>query len=230
MKENALSFSSQAVTDSLGQTFMKVSVTDEHGMLTEKTLAMDDYISLLTGSTFQKMSKMLRIGTLPEHYYDGSLSANDDGFRVILHYPACKRAISFGGKHWFVPFPNLIFFFQVKNGAVTQKYCFAVPTADITSETPLFRYPFGNVGSDGGICFGNISLKIGSIQHIEEACNAFFESVTNNDYYTEIAGMKQEKLLKKLSKLDVYPNEWLLGTSEYEPCSTISDLEKKLFI
>lgn len=220
------SFVSEAVTDKLGNTCMRVTCVDKNGMQIEKLLALDDYISLITGSVYDKGNKMVRIGTMPEHYYDGSVSTEGNSFRVILHLPAEKRALSFGGKHWFVPFPNLIFYFEVKKGTISSKYCYATPAAELSEVTPLLRYPFGNVSSSGSICYGNIALKIPDMKHIEDACDAFFMSVTNNDYYEEIAGMKQEKLLTKLKKLESYPPEWLLPLEG--KMKTLGDLSKKL--
>lgn len=226
MNANSIqSFKSEALVDRVGNTCMHVTFTDMNGMESSKLLSMEDYIRIINHGVYRTDSEYCRIGTLPAHYYDGSVSKEDGTFKVCLFYPADKRAISFGGKHWFVPFPALVFFYDVKKGVLTNRMCFAVQTDNINYDTPLMRYPFGNVSPSGNICYGNIALNIPDIGQVEEAVDAFFMSVTNNDYYSEIAGMRQEKLLGKLKNSDVYPSEWLLGTEAY---ATVGDLLETL--
>lgn len=224
------SFKSELVRDRLGNALMNVSYTDVDGMTTEKTLSLDDYLMILGNSTFSNRNSCVRIGVLPFHYYDGSISTEDAAtFNVILFYKEEKRAVSFGGKHWFVPFPAMVFHFKVLKGNLQWKNCYAVTSDDVNPDMSLMQYPFGNVSAAGAICMGNIqSGRIENICQIEDVVADFFMSETDNDYYASknSTGLKQEQLLEKLSKLEHFPIEWLAPSSG--GCSTLLDLSNKL--
>lgn len=224
------SFKSELVRDRLGNAIMNVCYTDADGMTVEKTLSMDDYLMILGNATFFNRVSCVRIGVLPSHYYDGSISTEEAGtFNVILFYKEEKRAVSFGGKHWFVPFPAMVFHFKVLKGNLQRKSCYAVISDDVNPDMSLMQYPFGNVSAVGEICMGNIkSGRIEKICQIEDVVADFFMSETNNDYYESknATGLKQEQLLEKLCKLEHFPIEWLAPSSG--SCSTLLDLSNTL--
>lgn len=206
---------SKTKMDRLGNVVFQCTFTDDTGMQIEKTVSFEDYLKML-GEATKVTEPMTRIGALPEHYYDGALSNNN--VKVVLFYPAARRTVLFGSKHWSVPFPNLIFLISTKDKKRTGGYCFAIGTDKPNQDTALFCYPFGNVSSSGSICFGNIESKEVNLSNIENVVDDFFCGVTNNDYYGDggelvVPVYKQEELLDKLTKMDTFPSEWLKETS-----------------
>lgn len=218
-------FKSEVVYDMLGNALMRVSYEDENGILVEKNVTMDTYLSIIQDATYSNAASMVRIGRLPNGYMDGFISADSrNTFSVIVQVPAEKRALSFGHKHWYIPFPGLVFLFSVLNGNVQKKCCFAHIEQNVTMDTLLYRYPFGNVSITGDICMGSIKTPtIANIYDVEGIIDDFFCSETNNDYYStkNRTGMKQEELLKRLSQMEQFPEQWLEKNSDK---STVKDL------
>lgn len=219
---------SKTKTDRLGNTVFIVKLIEDSGLVTEKTLTAEDYIKML-GESVTVRESMIRISALPAHYLDGAVSSN--GARAILFYPAEKRTIVFGQKHWIVPFPNLIFDLTIKDGKRNGGRCFAIDTDKPNMNSNLFCYPFGNVSASGSICFGNIDNRAVNLSTIETIVDDFFCGVTNNDYYGDggvlvVPMYKQEVLLEKLTHMDAFPSEWLKPCSS--GCHTLGDLCKTL--
>lgn len=212
---------SETVPDNLGNYLMRICLEEDDGTVVEKTVPMDIYLSILKDNTFSNSTELVSIPKLPEHYFDGKISSAEDTFSVILFYPEEKRAMKFAEKHWYVPFPPLIFKFIVNKGVTTSKQCFAV--AGTSDDAPVYCYPFGNVSSEGGsICMGSINgRKIREISDMEEVVADFFMSETNNDYYSKnnATSYRQEELLGRLEKMDRFPVEWLKDTGK-----TLSDI------
>lgn len=161
--------------------------------------------------------KFFQLGNLPATLYDGAISEKG-ALAAVFVVPAQKRTIVYRKKHYIVPFPSLIFGFSTTSrGAVRDNLCYALMTEKPNDSMELFCYPFGNVSRDGHICFGNIQRdKPEKISDFESWIQDFFESETNDDYYRSdslnCSGMKQGDLLKKLQKMDSFPNEYLNPT------------------
>lgn len=213
--ENNFVFKSEAVFDPLGNCLMRVYIKKGKDVI-EKTVPLDVYIHIITGSILRTAEESIKIGRIPEHFYNGTLSAEEkDTFSAILFYPAEKRYLSFAEKHWFVPFPPLVFKFKVYKGTLTEKACYALDVNEICDDALLYAYPFGNVSAkSGSICMGNVSKeKVSCIKDFEKVVTNFFESKTNNDHYssgdTTSTSYRQEELLKKLEKMDFFPTDWL---------------------
>lgn len=219
-------FKSEVVYDCMGNALMRVSYEDENGIVTEKNVTMDTYLSIIKDSTYSNSAPMVRIGRLPKGYVDGLISADSkDTFSVVVAVPADKRALSFGHKHWYVPFPGLIFLFTVSHGNLQKKSCFAYTDKQVSESTELYQYPFGNVSDTGNICMGSVTTQnLTDMCDVESIIDDFFFSETNNDYYSgkNHTGMKQEELLKRLKELDTFPEEWL--TKNSKGSLTVKDL------
>lgn len=219
-------FKSEVVYDCMGNALMRVSYEGDDGIVTEKNVTMDTYLSIIKDATYSNLSSMVRIGRLPKGYVDGLISADSKNtFSVVVAVPAEKRALSFGHKHWYIPYPGLIFLFTVLHGELQKKSCFAYIDKQVTESTKLYQYPFGNVSEMGSICMGSMTIQnLTDMCDVESIIDDFFFSETNNDYYSKKnhTGMKQEELLKRLSKLDTFPEEWLTPNSS--KCFMVKDL------
>lgn len=212
MSERNFSLKSELVFDELGNGMMRV-VFNDCGKEQTKLLTMDTYLSILGDATFSNIKNYVRIGSLPEGFLDGSISSEDPAtFDVVLIKPAQKRPMIYGNRHWFIPFPKLVFYLSVSMGRVTTKLCFALRNETVDENTPIYLYPFGNVSFDGSICMGNVITKdLNQISMVEEFIADFFMSETNNDYYDNKnqTGLSQAELLYRLKELELFPNEWL---------------------
>ena len=207
---------SETVWDKLGNCLMKVRY-QEGEEVSEKVLTLDKYLALLGDATFMKAKERMHLGRMPVGYYDANVSTDDPAtFDFVLTFPEQKRAMKYGGKHWVVPYPALAFSFHVKDGVVNDAYCHCLVTGTPENDSVLYRYPFGNVNTDGRICFGNIRLpKMNTIMDITQAVNLFFLGETNNDYFSEknAVAYSQAEMLEKAKKLEHFPVEWLTGES-----------------
>lgn len=204
---------SELVFDELGNNMMRVTFSQD-GFESIKLLTMDNYLAILGDATFSNAKHHVRIGCLPEGFYDGSISSIDPStFDAVIIQPAQKRAMSYGGKHWYIPFPRLVFYLSVCNGHVTEKYCFALKNNEpVSKDTLVFTYPFGNVSENGSICMGNVITKnLDQISMTNEFIADFFMSETSNDYYEgkDKTGLSQAELLYRLKEKDEFPEEWL---------------------
>ncbi len=208
-----MQFSAQSMTDLTGHPFIR-AVMDNDGRTTIRNLTIEQFISVLSGSTTEEKNYVL----LKDDFFPKEARAT--WFSDYLNYactyevPAKTRLLilktPLGNKHYHVPFPKLIFRIEVKNGIVTSKKCFAMKKGS----DKLYHYPFGNVAIGGGICMGNITAK--DMKRVSDFTDAFFSGVTNNDYYGSDGSGKvsvrfsQEQLLEKLSSQKSFPDSFLV--------------------
>jgi len=221
-----LSFISEPVFDPLGNVLMRVTLK-EHGIEEAKVLSLEDYMSVLGNNIYSNVKNRIRIGRLPEGFFDGCISSDEAGtFDVVLVLDGMKRPVTYGGRHWYVPFPKLLFYVSVIDGAVHNKQCFALIDEDVTADSSLYLYPFGNVDASGGICMGNIkTARLENIMAANEFIANFFLSETNDDYYEgkTVSGLSQAELLSRLRDKETYPAEWLVPYK-----GTVADILSKI--
>lgn len=207
------------VIDRTGNVLFRVTLTEDDGSVLTKTLAPEDYLRLIQNNCTVK-TEYIHLGKLPKGYVDGAVAA-DDTFKVLLKVPASKRLLVHTSGHYEIPFPDLIFYFEVNKGTLKEKYVYAL------KGKILYHYPFGNVSTNGSICMGNISCKELSLATADEAIDSFFSGVTNNDYYYPkekvTVSYSQQVLLDKLSRLEEFPARWLKKSG-----TTLESLEKRL--
>lgn len=203
-----------------------VSVTAKDGKeVVERTMTVSDFLKLFGDSlevkpTFQKIEG----DWLPDKYYDLQFF-DTENWGIVFPVKTAKRLLVHTSGQYEVWYPNLVFFLMVRNGAITEKNCFAVK--EVVPDAELYRYPFGNVSSSGSICMGNIDIDVrkGPMAFLDE----FFLGVTNNDYYSSDCAVTQKwsqsKLLENLSKESSFPAKWLKQLSTK---GTVTDLCKEL--
>ena len=225
MEKPDVSFKSELVLDELGNGLMRVNL-GVGGMEETKLLAIDDYLTLLGDATFSNVKNHIRIGCLPDGFYDGSIASDDpSSFEIVLIKEAQKKAMTYGGRHWYIPFPRLVFYLSVSKGKITDRYCYAIKKDTTNEDTPVYLYPFGNVSPDGSICMGNvITNKLENISMAEKFIADFFMSETSNDYYDKKnqTGLSQSELLYRLKDKEEFPEEWLTQVG------TMKDVLKKI--
>jgi len=114
-----------------------------------------------------------------------------------------------------VKMPRLIFKIDFKKNDVTTAKVFATKDKVITKKTKLYKYPLSNVGSNGGICFGNIERPAYKNGISSFSFPDFFLSTRMNfDYYNNAnsSGLSVRPFLEELVKADEFDNNFLKTT------------------
>lgn len=200
--------------DSLGNLFFDVSVRDGD-TVTEKRLGAEEYLALFKNS-FRDKETFTRIPRLPESVLAAYVSSrNEETFQAVVLFKAQKRPFLFVGQHYLLPFPALIARIVVKDGVRREMQLYALATDEPTEDTPLMNYPFGNVNSTGGCCFGNIVVKdLKDATMAPKVLETFLCGETNNDYWDcwKAKGMKyQGDLVEFLSREETFPANLLVS-------------------
>jgi len=213
-KEKAPLFSCDFMPDKVGNTLVNINYMGKQRQL-RKTVTLDAFMKLLVQS-HQKTPVYHKIGQLPKGFVNGAYGT-DGSFKAVIHVPGKRRCLNFfNSRHFFIPFPDLYFYFEVsKEGNVIKKKCYA---HDGISET-LFHYPFGNVDNGGSICMGNILCKAHTMLELERIVDDFFMSVTNNDYANQHLPKQFENQLQLLEALEkrkgnTFPKAYLIDNGE----------------
>lgn len=164
-----------------------VSLKHDDGVVKHKKVSIEDLISSLSklGGTVT--------GILPPNtrWYDGKPNDYSVAIEVMpkvrdfyLYEPAVASIkTDYKPKHLKVPFPPLLFFFKVKNNKVLDCKLYAQVERIIKKNTSLYYFPFGNVYSDGRICWGSASVtdKIKETTHLIGVIDRFLNSSFNGD-------------------------------------------------
>lgn len=225
-----LKIKSETRTLENGDVLMDVTIIQDDGSQVSKSgIALEDYLTLFEKNALKKAKQLVPIGPLPDGYINGYLGEPED-FDVAFFVPAAKRGVLYGGMHFYVPFPNLVFTFSVRSGLMIYGNCFA--TNELSDKGLAYYYPFGNVSYDGRICFGNIKRqKCTCLKDTEMYVEQFFQSETNNDYFDSSKvsiNVTQGKLLEKLSKKDTFPVRWLSCCKNGEKTYTVKKYLEKI--
>ena len=111
-----------------------------------------------------------------------------------------------------------MFYIKEERNRITKSLLYAVVDKNLTDESKLYHYPYGNVYRDGRICWGSNSLpQISSLADFERVINLFFGAKTNNDLY-EPPKVKHEEheyapsqleLISLMEREDEFPEKFL---------------------
>lgn len=123
----------------------------------------------------------VRSGFLPRNCFHVSVSA-DGGKDYCLWHPELYADVSyFGTEYQHFPLPRLVFGFQVSREGKVFRCSLGVVKDELpTEDTPMFEYPFSNVGGFG-LCTGNNPLP--TYRHPRALANLpnFLLSLPNNN-------------------------------------------------
>ncbi len=191
-----------------------VTLVDEDGCKISKRLSLSEYIQVLSeqSDVWTEIPKVPK-GTVKLNWRD------KENYRIAVFIPKDVRPTIFlkRGEPLMIPYPNLIFYFEMKNGTVSKSLCFAVKDSfeSITDTTKLYNYPFGNVSTSGSICWGGNFLGIlkGNPQELEKRISLFFDAATNTDLYEQGVSCKKsiplEELYNELNGKEFFDEELL---------------------
>ena len=210
-----------------------VEVIDDQEIHYCKYISMEDLLKLLSNSKYEEKSKEYRIGTLPQYYFDGTINRDDEerlSGKIVLTIPKRKGTIQFESTSYEICFPPFLFCFSLLEGRISETCVFALKGEKWNRNSRLYNYPFGNVNTrDHKVCWGKNQLPyIDSLHQLDMVCSLFFDSPTNNDYYTKGVSTKWKYdnlrgVLERLQKKSSFP-ERILVPSQYSNIGTYLDL------
>lgn len=153
----------------------------ENGEEDSKTMNLTDFVSALTDSIGKTC--FTELGEIPFGYFRGSINPCDtSSFKVAVIIPQDKRILSYYNEDHLVPFPELLFLFNVKSGWVNKSYAYSLVSSK--NRKIVAHYPYGNVYDDGRICWGlNHLPRVENMKGIEHIVDLFFGSETNDHLY-----------------------------------------------
>ncbi len=211
----------ELVLDDLKDAFWRVTTTDQRGASMTKVLSHETYVNLLKANTIvRKEPKKHRLGKLPYGYVD-CLYGSPGNYTIAVLYPEKVRGIKYFKDTFRVIHPHMLFIYSIKKGVVQSRRCFAVKDTDITEDTVLYRFPFGNVGEDNGnMCYGGIKLPdCTELSSIDELVQLFLNGEVNDDLYRPsktTKNCKQFQLYKYLTGKKKFPYSILIAEKAWQ--------------
>ena len=210
-----MELASKLYKDRLGNTLVDCNFFRKRDKLSiSKTLSLEDYINVLSSSVKLKNEQpLLSIGKIPNTFFDGAISG-DGRVAGIFVYPAQKRYFKeAGGEGKYIAFPTLVFAFCTNtDGRLSRSFCFSSKTDELTPDTKLYLYPYGNVSHHGSICWGDGAChlhNIRSIAELERCVEVFFSSTTAPHYYqaniNTTLNLSHHDLVNAMEKVDIFP-------------------------
>lgn len=147
-----------------------------------KEILFRDFLNMINESYISQ--GMIHLGKLPRGYYDGRIDVNENGFECLVVVPEGIKPIIYYDKVYTIPFPSLLFFFRIQSGILKYSNVYALKKDNVDDNDYVYHYPFGNVHSDGSICWGSNTVNgIRNFREVEKAVSMFFGCSTNDDLW-----------------------------------------------
>ena len=227
-----LAINATYITDTHKDAFWRVSVTDD-GITQTKVLSQEQFANTLRkGTIVRKERKAFSLGKMPFGYVDAFISS-EGTYTVAVLYPKKKRGVLYYEDTYYVPYPNVLYIYSVKNGILQSKKCFAVKDADlqkgISKGTPLYAFPFGNVSQEGSMCYGSIKYPdLRRLSSIDELVALFLNGQVNDDLYSakrcSTQHCKQFELYRYLETKKTFPDKILCLAQGINKALTFGDV------
>ena len=162
-----------------------ITLVGEDGSHKQKDVSIEDLISHLA------QNHQFSTGLLPQgtRLYKGT-GAN---YTIAIEMPAKIRPLRYQrvndrdrrtNEAAQIPFPICIFVFKVGSNAIRRSDLYCARNAMQRVEDVLCYFPFGNVYSEGNICWGNTGLPtVSAPMGLVSVINTFFDSVYNGDLF-----------------------------------------------
>lgn len=191
--------------------YAKVLITGKNGKKRSRIVSMESLLKAMQKSLVIKRGGMA-VGKIPFGYYDAQITEDQGMFcaDMIAVLPAGKQMMRYEDTLYDVSIPSLVFRFEVNRERITGTRVYVMKDKTPTDQSCLYRYPFGNVSSQGGVCWGGNKLPdIHDLKGLEEAMMLFIQSPCNSDYYNGSdycghAGLSLRELFEKLKDEEAY--------------------------
>lgn len=202
---------------------VQVRITDDLNIQTVKYVDVRILLEAFHIS-LKESEELSRIGELPNHFYDGLISREPDGFvngRFITIVPPKITRATFVKTVYEVPFPALLFLYEIKEGVIKSTKVYALKGDKWDANSSLYNYPFGNVDVESHeVCWGYNELpKITSLKTLDVVDSLFIDSPCNNDHYsqedsTTLQYSNLRGVFESLKKQAKFPEEILVQSDE----------------
>lgn len=209
----------------------KVVITGQDGKKQSRIVSMESLLMAMQKSVIMpKVS--IAVGKIPFGYYDAQVSEEQGKFcaDMVAVLPTGKQMMRYEDTFYDVSVPSLVFRFEVVRQRITKTQVYVMKDEKPTDKSRLYRYPFGNVSTDGWVCWGGNKLPdIHDLKGLEEAMMLFIQSPCNTDYYEGKqycghAGLSLRELFEKLKDENTYPDDYLVGLKTGRKNMTLGDL------
>lgn len=220
---------------------VEVETVNEDNTRTVKHITFDELVEVLKASKQAEESKpSILTGVLPFNDAFGihtiASKVYDEHSQIVFMYrkPQATRIQYYETVFDNTPIPGLIFAVKWTNRQVRALYVVAIKDDYISKDTPVYAYPFSNVGSyDYRVCFGRNNIF--EIEYSEPASfhslPSMFLAMPNNDdsYGSNLSKLAHRKLLEEINGKS-FPNEWLKPIMKEDVSMTINDFMQKVML
>lgn len=200
----------------LNNSDVTVSYIDKNGSKVTKSISVEDFIFAVSNKVLLNTGLLSR--GIRQFYATGDIKV------VTIEIPPKIRDVLYGEETELireVPFPGLLFIFKLCKSSVARSWCFAIKEPLSNENIKLFHFPFGNVHSNGDICWGNDNKLDSSYNPsvIGALVTKFLNSPFNNDLWyvgksSEYVPSNNFEFLNYLSGKQRFPLSYLgeIGT------------------
>ena len=155
-----------------------------NGVIARKTVSEEQLFSSILDS--RQINEVHPTGLLPLGCIAATLNQNHTWY--FIRYPELYADITYMDTEYpHFPLPRLVFGIQYlpREQKVALTALCVVKDERLTPDTPLYRYPFSNVGGGDLICLGNNALPVYKDPTRLHTLTAFILRLpNNNDYYS----------------------------------------------
>lgn len=204
------------------ETYRRIPLVEFVNLIARRTVIQEEVSSYDYGSTLDIRGNVL---------YTCSNTKGDLG--VVLEVPKGRHFFSAFDKSYMLPFPRLIIALALsKDGA--RKFFKIFSSKDLSKNSTLYLYPFGNVSKTGDVCMGSTSYDVDSAKNatfsdVQKVVDAFFSGKTSGHFYTAGATvgvcMELPDFVNYVNSLKEFPEDILVESSIF----TLEGLYKELY-
>lgn len=211
----------------------RVEIINDKGIRQAKHVDIKDLLSALAGATTSECETH-RIGKLPQNFYDGAISRDEDllNGKVIVTVPKGLKTTIYEMTQYEIPFPALLFYFVIEDNRLEETRVYALKGNDWKESSMLYNYPFGNVNTyDHKVCWGDNDLpEIQELNTLDVVCSLFYDSSSNNDYYcprvsTTLADSNLREVYERLKNKEEFPEKILVRSNTGTLASLLKTLQ-----
>lgn len=212
-----------------------VEVIRGDGTRTAKYVDVDELLVAMKNA--KNMDVFYRIGRLPQNYYDGTIRREPDktiSGHMLLTVPKQRIPLQFEETKYTIPFPALLFCFNISHGRVGGTEVYALTGTQWNDKSVLYNYPYGNVNVySHQVCWGSNRLPdITELRKLDVACSLFYDSPCNNNHFTSERSVKWKtdnlrNVLEKLKEKEEFPDNLLVMSDRGNIGTLIKGIVKK---
>lgn len=221
---NNAKLTAQTVRSDLGIVAFACTLEMEDGKICQRTMSIDDFVTLIQGATRRVTASKIEVGAIPEGFVDGFVSNVVGTLGAIIKVPSQRHqfVLNYEGKRksYYLPMPNLLYTIYACEGIISDFRCYTYRNWE-GMDTDICQYPFGNVSSSGSVCTGSIqNRKINNFMDCALVIEDTLYGETNKDYLRDAdkvnlaKSIDQFSFCDELEKMEEFPHNLLLSNTK----------------